>query len=103
MVRRPPTSTPFPYTTLFRSDIAGAVNQESNQLGKGCRIAGGAESLDALAYVAGDLFRVRLEVGIGLRRIPWLQNRVQGRRLFAGLLGHDEKRPSGLGEGRISA
>src|SRR2546430_5929129 len=27
MIRRPPRSTLFPYTTLFRSGVAGAVNQ----------------------------------------------------------------------------
>src|SRR5690349_22814184 len=26
MIRRPPRSTLFPYTTLFRSDIASAIN-----------------------------------------------------------------------------
>src|SRR5258708_25107136 len=32
MIRRPPRSTLFPYTTLFRSDLNGAYT-EGNQLG----------------------------------------------------------------------
>src|SRR5258708_20871182 len=28
MIRRPPRSTLFPYTTLFRSDVAGYLSQE---------------------------------------------------------------------------
>src|SRR3712207_9375399 len=30
MIRRPPRSTLFPYTTLFRSDFAPGLNNESN-------------------------------------------------------------------------
>src|SRR3712207_7599888 len=29
MIRRPPRSTLFPYTTLFRSDVVGQVGDES--------------------------------------------------------------------------
>src|SRR2546425_4855825 len=35
MIRRPPRSTLFPYTTLFRSGRGGAVWRESRQLAVG--------------------------------------------------------------------
>src|SRR3712207_7004576 len=33
MIRRPPRSTLFPYTTLFRSDDLGPVDQRGRQVG----------------------------------------------------------------------
>src|ERR1035438_1082837 len=42
MIRRPPRSTLFPYTTLFRSLRA----QESNGIRSTCPCSGGATSLD---------------------------------------------------------
>src|SRR5688572_33131329 len=33
MIRRPPRSTLFPYTTLFRSEIAGVIFGEHNEHG----------------------------------------------------------------------
>src|SRR3712207_6928946 len=32
MIRRPPRSTLFPYTTLFRSDLADALTREAKDL-----------------------------------------------------------------------
>src|SRR3712207_7010306 len=43
MIRRPPRSTLFPYTTLFRSQLASlreARNQHRSQVGT-CRVDGG--------------------------------------------------------------
>src|SRR2546426_2774775 len=37
MIRRPPRSTLFPYTTLFRSQIAGRDPGNSRRLGEGGR------------------------------------------------------------------
>src|SRR5687768_18078529 len=37
MIRRPPRSTLFPYTTLFRSDVAGQDEQRSRQQQVGVR------------------------------------------------------------------
>src|SRR5437868_8953867 len=34
MIRRPPRSTLFPYTTLFRSELQGAAKRGNNNLGK---------------------------------------------------------------------
>src|SRR3712207_8642998 len=42
MIRRPPRSTLFPYTTLFRSPLAGAMFLE--MLGPSGRVTGGAAS-----------------------------------------------------------
>src|SRR2546428_8342364 len=51
MIRRPPRSTLFPYTTLFRSDLAGAG-------------AGAVEHLDeGLGHVALAVEEVALEFG----------------------------------------
>src|SRR2546428_2287324 len=33
MIRRPPRSTLFPYTTLFRSDLRGAITDQAKTLG----------------------------------------------------------------------
>src|SRR3712207_8816297 len=46
MIRRPPRSTLFPYTTLFRSDVGLPVLEE--------RLAVGRDGLDVLDAVLGD-------------------------------------------------
>src|SRR5260370_19407207 len=48
MIRRPPRSTLFPYTTLFRSATAGGVAFESGA-------TGGADTLGAGAGATGAL------------------------------------------------
>src|SRR2546422_3140093 len=40
MIRRPPRSTLFPYTTLFRSRVAGEAPGPAGLLGPGARLAG---------------------------------------------------------------
>src|SRR5258705_5506492 len=42
MIRRPPRSTLFPYTTLFRSDAASVLVQQVPGLGKGSPDGGAA-------------------------------------------------------------
>src|SRR5256885_13303401 len=42
MIRRPPRSTLFPYTTLFRSDSARQIGDAARQLGDPLPGAGGA-------------------------------------------------------------
>src|SRR3989441_10360835 len=55
MIRRPPRSTLFPYTTLFRSH--GGRNAEGGGAavgqGHGLHGAGGADALSAECYVSG--------------------------------------------------
>src|SRR3712207_8681130 len=53
MIRRPPRSTLFPYTTLFRSDVLGLLH--SDQLAEGADAAGerGAHALLVGAAVGG--------------------------------------------------
>src|SRR2546426_11130495 len=43
MIRRPPRSTLFPYTTLFRSEVAGVEPAVAKRLGGGRGIAEVAE------------------------------------------------------------
>src|SRR3712207_8358617 len=55
MIRRPPRSTLFPYTTLFRSDLVGAAEVEQRHLREvdhGDRGAGGLgdRALDLRAH-----------------------------------------------------
>src|SRR3712207_6903344 len=48
MIRRPPRSTLFPYTTLFRSSGLEAVNQAASRVRGGFEdliVAGGVESM----------------------------------------------------------
>src|SRR2546426_10917554 len=55
MIRRPPRSTLFPYTTLFRSDIADVKNSGGRGAGS---IAGGwflREFVDGFAWVHLDI------------------------------------------------
>src|SRR3712207_8360766 len=53
MIRRPPRSTLFPYTTLFRSELAGLVGPGA------VAVEGDAETVDAdLGH--GDSFPARL-------------------------------------------
>src|SRR2546426_8825467 len=68
MIRRPPRSTLFPYTTLFRSAHAGIV----------VRI----EALVQVHY--GD---VRGNLGRHHERLEPFERRVEGRRLLLGWLG----------------
>src|SRR3712207_8085173 len=52
MIRRPPRSTLFPYTTLFRSDVEGAVEI----LDEADRAAGDQGELDVVPVVVGLVF-----------------------------------------------
>src|SRR5258707_11707403 len=49
MIRRPPRSTLFPYTTLFRSPLGAAAARDQ------ARRHGGAGDLEHTAFGAGDL------------------------------------------------
>src|SRR5260221_9921279 len=58
MIRRPPRSTLFPYTTLFRSPQAGHAGQRSadcgNSLKHAIRLITRVEHLSLLRYTAQD-------------------------------------------------
>src|SRR3712207_8899376 len=55
MIRRPPRSTLFPYTTLFRSDV---------------QAAGGVDDEDVLALLLGAVERPRGDVdGVAIRAL----------------------------------
>src|SRR3712207_8577334 len=59
MIRRPPRSTLFPYTTLFRSGLLGAARVFLS-------------SLRGIVFGGGGLFlgtRVLLALGLGLARV----------------------------------
>src|SRR2546427_6119554 len=53
MIRRPPRSTLFPYTTLFRSDRAGHRSEPRLRLGSKSRRDGRSSHVDRVA--AGEL------------------------------------------------
>src|SRR3712207_8362988 len=53
MIRRPPRSTLFPYTTLFRSRVAGLDGDERAAAGGGDFAARGERGLDSGAVVSG--------------------------------------------------
>src|SRR2546430_8253060 len=44
MIRRPPRSTLFPYTTLFRSDVRERVLAAIERIAKGCATTAGLPS-----------------------------------------------------------
>src|SRR3712207_7157609 len=56
MIRRPPRSTLFPYTTLFRSDPLRRARQLSGGAGHMARIKIGV--LGASGYTGADLVRI---------------------------------------------
>src|SRR2546425_9492754 len=57
MIRRPPRSTLFPYTTLFRSSLAGPVNIGSPEY------VSVAHLVDTVAQVAGKAIRIKYVEG----------------------------------------
>src|SRR2546427_7942491 len=61
MIRRPPRSTLFPYTTLFRSLLANAVSQEADVKAVEARVARGQAD-------AGIVYRSEL-TPVLLRRV----------------------------------
>src|SRR2546430_11822482 len=50
MIRRPPRSTLFPYTTLFRSDEAASVEVEHERLRRGAQRAVDRQRLAQLGH-----------------------------------------------------
>src|SRR2546422_11618275 len=66
MIRRPPRSTLFPYTTLFRSWGAAAVNLAAREL-----LHGNAYFVEEVLHrVEGAAPRPLIEA---IRRVPWEQ------------------------------
>src|SRR2546426_4693225 len=74
MIRRPPRSTLFPYTTLFRSGFAGVLYAAENHQGN--PNAGVAYELDAIAAV-----------GIGGTRLAGGQGSITGTLIGAPTIG----------------
>src|SRR5437867_9913060 len=67
MIRRPPRSTLFPYTTLFRSDLAFIVSEDvaAADLIAAAREAAGAELGDARVF---DVYRGE-QIGEGRKSV----------------------------------
>src|SRR3712207_8938405 len=59
MIRRPPRSTLFPYTTLFRSRLLPEVRQEELAPARALQLGVGAHHVDAAAV---ELLAVRLHL-----------------------------------------
>src|SRR3712207_7958815 len=68
MIRRPPRSTLFPYTALFRSDVrgaAGACGARGARAGRGARRGGGAVGAGgALRSAVGGVRLRRAAAGV---------------------------------------
>src|SRR3712207_8968526 len=60
MIRRPPRSTLFPYTTLFRSGAGGLLGKRVHDVGPGAGLAAG----QVLELVRGAVRRVELDVEV---------------------------------------
>src|SRR3712207_6931684 len=56
MIRRPPRSTLFPYTTLFRSQVCKALGASDSDLVPFEKYAGAADGLQSPSSVARALF-----------------------------------------------
>src|SRR3712207_8203654 len=54
MIRRPPRSTLFPYTTLFRSRVRRAVHTDDDAAGTGLRIGARSAHVGILLDDDGD-------------------------------------------------
>src|SRR3712207_7777662 len=61
MIRRPPRSTLFPYTTLFRSDIASVAMDLDDVESIDFRALGGADNIVVGDLSGTDLTRLDLE------------------------------------------
>src|SRR2546429_6588667 len=72
MIRRPPRSTLFPYTTLFRSGYSGAVSREHSS---GARIRRGAISKAGNAH----LRRIVIEAAWSYRHRPGISKALAAR------------------------
>src|SRR6266487_469018 len=74
MIRRPPRSTLFPYTTLFRSDIPGAVHRHephrAGQDGSPRRAPGVDRADDDHPLTAEELAAGRRDLAADARRPP---------------------------------
>src|SRR5690348_18198286 len=68
MIRRPPRSTLFPYTTLFRSDL-GDVDR-TREVGDGHRPAGAHQLEDELASLGPEHGRPLLAATFRVDRVP---------------------------------
>src|SRR5258707_14956307 len=63
MIRRPPRSTLFPYTTLFRSDAACAVRRDHARLIRGARRTRSPAVASRLASVLNAVGTARRHAG----------------------------------------
>src|SRR3712207_8686350 len=68
MIRRPPRSTLFPYTTLFRSGLQAGVTEFDGTVGGlgGCPYAPGATGNIALEDLVHMLHEMGIETGVDL-------------------------------------
>src|SRR2546422_11445986 len=92
MIRRPPRSTLFPYTTLFRSRILGFCHHES---GPGMVTGAGAGAgMDAIALQPSKVARRLPAVGAS-RTIPRHAGPLGRTRVAGGCATHPHKAPGG--------
>src|SRR2546422_4976909 len=65
MIRRPPRSTLFPYTTLFRSDLLELERRAAEHVPRGFRRALEEKSRESVAIIAEDRKSTRLNSSHG--------------------------------------
>src|SRR3712207_3258331 len=79
MIRRPPRSTLFPYTTLFRSGLQAGVTEFDGTVGGlgGCPYAPGATGNIALEDMVHMLHEMGIETGVDLDALLAVARRVR--------------------------
>src|SRR2546426_12085230 len=92
MIRRPPRSTLFPYTTLFRSPAALDLHRGA---------AGGAGALEGDRAARARARDLEVVEGGAPGGLPRLQPERQGSDHVLGLLGATVARRAGLGAARV--
>src|SRR5690348_18006781 len=68
MIRRPPRSTLFPYTTLFRSIISGTGGRQSRRIASSTATTVSIEYPFGVTPAAGDFYEIYEVVGMPDRK-----------------------------------
>src|SRR3712207_9127393 len=69
MIRRPPRSTLFPYTTLFRSHVRAELGEGEDVRARDARVLDVADDPDPLAVARAEPAREREDAEQRLRRV----------------------------------
>src|SRR3989454_11869242 len=99
MIRRPPRSTLFPYTTLFRSPVAGRLKPHT-----GCMAKEDMLTMDGVVQEVLPNTQFRVEMANGAKVLAYASGKVRKHRIriLAGDKVSLEISPYDLTRGRIS-